>query len=176
MTTLIIDPFSNRVFTDRQGTISANYETFLGKQIYTPTNYIKADKMAVVNSCVVVGCGAKSLVDSFRNSFAKQAEFPKILPHQVNTTVYVVRAKNKGVQADKYYPVQCGIFKRLEWEKVSKVINGYVADGSGAEYALGALKAGVSPEEAIKIASDLDVFTDSEVAIMELPTQEGEQK
>lgn len=46
--------------------------------------------------------------------------------------------------------------------------SGRYAVGSGADYALGALEAGVSPEEAIRIASLYDSGTNSDARVVEI--------
>lgn len=63
-----------------------------------------------------------------------------------------------------------GIYHYLGRDKAiggpAEVQQDYMAIGSGREFALTALHLGKTPEEAIKIASELDIYTGSEIEIV----------
>lgn len=47
-------------------------------------------------------------------------------------------------------------------------LNEFYAFGSGASYALGAMTNGASPAEAVKIASEYDIFTGGDIIVMKV--------
>ena len=57
------------------------------------------------------------------------------------------------------------------WERIYDRLtlkDSWIIDGSGKEYAAGALKQGATPEEAINVASMLDEYTNNVVQKIEL--------
>lgn len=87
-----------------------------------------------------------------------QGERPKV-PRLKESTLWVLtgRGKNKRVEevlrGDRYVHVM--------------PINAPWAIGSGGEFALGAMGAGATAEEAVKIASKFDPFTNNKVTVLE---------
>lgn len=173
MTTIIIDGATQAVYTDSRttGTNSVgveNYETAAPKAFSMP------------DGSVVVCSGSVSLKNKIYGLKNKcgELELPSYTKIEEDSTVFHVIWKEDGLWVNRYIPN--GKHTGSWWSKSLSVLfsdkhDGYSIDhfnlgaskyltaGSGGDYAFAALKCGKSPEDAIKIASLCDRFTDDDV-------------
>lgn len=172
MTTVVIDCENKKVYSDRvtTNTRSANVGV-VERWVYGPpsiknsTSFKLTDKVYYASSgMLVTGSGRKDTIEGF-------CDHPHSFPDAfVGTTVFLLCVKGDTVQVIKYSCEGKRRFRHAKWkENVYTKNNGWIVTGSGAEYAKGALYAGVSPEEAIKAASMLDPFTGHEVQCTSIP-------
>lgn len=174
MTTIIIDGATQAVYTDGRttGTNSIGVENY---KTATPKAFSMPD------GSVVVCSGSVTLKDQIKRLSDKIGEL--VLPsytkiEEEDSTIFHVVWKEDGLCVNRYIPNGKHVGSWLE--KVLGVLfsdkhDGYSIDhfnigagsyataGSGGDYAFAALKCGKSPEEAIKIASLCDRFTDDDV-------------
>lgn len=61
-----------------------------------------------------------------------------------------------------------GLFWYNKWCRANKVMDAFYAIGSGAAYAIGAMKFGATAEEAVKCAMEFDCYTGGDVTTMRL--------
>ena len=173
MTTIIIDGATQAVYTDGRitGTNSIGVENY---KTATPKAFSMSD------GSVVVCAGSAALKDQIKRLSDKIGDLvlPRYTKIEEDSTVFHVVWKEDGLWVNQYIPN--GKHNGCWWEKVLGVLfsdkhDGYSIDhfnigagsyltaGSGGDYAFAALECGKSPEEAIKIASLCDRFTDDDV-------------
>lgn len=152
MTTGIIDFKEGKIYTDRMVTVSlSNEET----HIFDDNSYEKA--WHIGSGYVLVGAGlADDLVNFASSYFKRRLSSPK----GRNSVAYVCTMKGDDmVHVQKFVPVKGLFFKK--WKRVDSrmMSSGYLSYGSGGDYAWGALKAGATPMEAMRITSECDEST-----------------
>ncbi|WP_461533446.1 hypothetical protein [Sinomicrobium sp.] len=129
-------------------------------------------KLHPTEGVVIVGAGDKRLIDRFKRNYGKDVPC-KIDSSDGNATIYVVSKRPIGLLIDKY-TIKQG--KRKWWLKKTRIWNiesfvqtqGFISDGSGGDYAAGAMVSGKTGKEAIEIASTLCPYTDGNVQEVEL--------
>jgi len=98
-----------------------------------------------------------------------------VLPEPSNnrTVIYKVKRKGDSLEIDIYTAIKL----KNKWWQGDKFDwgvgyycdnKGYIVDGSGGQYAAGALEMGATGEEAIIAASRLDQYTGTEVDVVAL--------
>lgn len=179
MTTLIIDCANQKVFADTCTTTSQRIsydKTVLG---YLLTDREKTElhehrvvrernnKIHKVGDTVIVGCGDKRLIDRFVENYNTDSECD-IRQNDGDARIYVVSKREIGLLVDTYTPKTVKkkwyFRKQKVWDIKSEVkTQGFITDGSGGDYAAGALTAGASGVDAIIAASQLDPSTNNKV-------------
>lgn len=132
-----------------------------------------AKKIAEVGGCLVSGAGRWASVLKFQNWFADVMNHE--IAQQENPYIQVVMPEDM-VEDDflglVLYPD--GVVYMFEGGQYSYEVKQPVSIGSGSPYALAAMKAGCSAEEAIGIACDMDCYSGGNIQVFELEQpQEG---
>ena len=151
MTTLIIsfdecviasDSRGTRRGASKHGSTCSNYED----------NTTKMWKLG--DNLWLMGTGCLNTIHKFMRSYSS-LEFPKT---KCKTEVALVRLKDGQLEVDRYYTTTERTWSRyLKWDHSYHTgEHGFITLGSGRDYALGALKAGVSIEEAMSVAKKCD--------------------
>lgn len=162
MTTIIIDTHEGAIYTDRMVSYTRYKTTIVGRKAdHSFVDPQGVDKVwRPTNDHYITGCGSLHDIENFVISYTTK----KLRrPNSTGSFVYVCVKKEGGVQVQKW-----GVNTRrfwYKWELLSdRVLTGtYITDGSGGQFALGALAAGVTPEQAIIAASLCDTGTGSRV-------------
>lgn len=162
MTTIVIDCSEAKVYSDSCRT-TTSYISVSGQVVdIGKSGEAKTKKVHNLHDRIITGCGVAKLIDAF-----VQTGMDTPIPRGCeNTTIFVVYKRQGGVSVCTYKPQEVGKWfsKRRIWKCSSETYTkDYICAGSGAEYARGALAAGVSPTEAVIAASMCDPYTDSEV-------------
>lgn len=120
-----------------------------------------ADKAVKYNDCIFFVAGTEadtqSIIEEYEsaktNQFQSHNEYDSEALVLDNRQIYLYQIDNS-----RYYVTQLRI-------------DDIVAIGSGARFALGAMYAGCSAEEAVKIASQLDVYTGGPINTTRIPDE-----
>ena len=174
MTTVIVDRKEGKVYSDSRCTQTNISGMFNKKEEYT---FGKANKIYRVHGHVITGCGSLGLLIKVVNKFHTIKALPKSFfmrsefDHD-NTTVLV----NKRTLG-KVYTARYELFVKnypFGWKRVS-VAKDFLGEeyshsvrGSGMDLALGAMEQGATPKEAITIAAKYDIYTDSDVKVVDI--------
>lgn len=154
MTTIIIDPNTESIYSDSRGTYSETGCFAKSKKIHT------LGQMYL--SCATGDLGTYEI---FRASFdIALAKLPsKIWPYRLKScTIFVVSKDGGTIHVNTYVPI-CRLFYS-EFKLVSsRILTEPLVAGSGSNFAKAALACGKTPEEAIKLTATLDIATDSNV-------------
>lgn len=165
MTTLIIDFNTKAVYADSRSTSS--------KEGTSATKFEEDNKkiFPICEGKVITGCGcadtlklaAQGLLNGYLDFLPKTKEY---------ATIYVVSKRGDIIEVEKYTTKKKSwLTGYYSWSRVYKQLStkdSWITDGSGGDYAAGALKQGATPEEAINVASMLDEFTNNVVQKIEL--------
>lgn len=168
MTTIIVCGSSRVVYTDSQGTNTPANTAAI--------NYVSTKKAGYLNDkSVVAGSGKLSLLNRVLSVRSKLC-LPKYYSGETNTTIIHVTPRENGVIVNCYRPdyMSLSILDKLVFSlgigctkysvETFRVYDGqHYTLGSGCEYAKGILKCGKTPEETIKLVSQLDNYTDNNV-------------
>ena len=176
MTTVVIDFKERKVLADRQ-TTQTYYEKFSIFHRVTVTEpkinkdsfSIEAnDKIHKVGDVVLVGSGDRDEVLRLVAEYINRNHVPK--PKTDNVTLAVVRKKGDGLFVELYDGKKGKHFWNSHvWDfKVIQGNDSIITFGSGGDYAYGAIKAGVSSEEAMVAASKCDKYTSFEYDVVTL--------
>ena len=176
MTTFVIDCERQAVYADSCRTtvkLAQHDKTIVGHLLTTSPHWadfrvirFKTSKIRQKENVVIVGAGDSELISRFSSTYG--SEMPCGIKSEEDATIYVVEKRDVGLVVDKYTVAE----KRPKWYLKKKQVwciestvltKGFITGGSGVEFAQGALEAGCTPTEAIKVASRLCPYTNSEV-------------
>lgn len=181
MTTIVVDIQNAKVYSDTLITSTCNEwekDGFLknGKKIHDWVCQEKGKykKLYENDSYIIAGAGCMDTLVAFK------CRYPECIPVPTGlSTIMVLMKRHNAVSIITYNSEEVKqsfmdyMFDRptkYKWKKTTKVLDGdWHVIGSGHMYALGALKAGKTPEEAIKIASSLDSSTGDDVVSFDIP-------
>ncbi|AGH31993.1 peptidase HslV family [Vibrio phage PWH3a-P1] len=181
MTTLIIDRENGIVVSDSRGTIEK--ETLSLKLLPYPCVKRKKDKTHLtvqkifeVNNHVIVGCGSLDVLELFvhkvkMHNFHFDNTYYYKFDHDVDSTNVYINKRTAGkvyTLTLKIEPVKLGFgWYKLKIEKEFPDKQ-YTVAGSGRHLATGAVEAGGSIIECIKIAAKHDNYTDDDIQMVTL--------
>lgn len=175
MTTVIVNLIEKKVYSDYRMTCSdTTYTGLLGSfDISTkpPSEDYFQERTKIhrlYNLSLVVGAGNTGDVDLVRaclqnNEYLIGRSFSgssRVL-HVYQDSGEVVVKVYKGKKVFGGYKCESGDF-------ILPKLKGYLAIGSGADYALGALASGATPEQAICAAAKLDDGTDNKIQVEDI--------
>lgn len=132
-------------------------------------------KVRKINNCLVAGAGRLSSVIAFFEWFEKWSDAQVVQGEAPHVTVFVP----EGINDEDFHGLVIfsdRVIFFYEGGKTSYSLENqeYVAIGSGADYAIAAMDAGLSAEEAVKIAIGRDVFSGGEVFVETLDPEPEE--
>lgn len=174
MTTVVVDIKNQVAYADKVSTRiedkSRNWleAMFLGQSsldkvvsFVTDTSKLRRN----LQGYLLTGSGLSSAIDGFCDWPAQVPDCPS-----VNTTVLILIPRGDSVLVVKYQSQKArSWWQRNKWIQSQTVHKeGYICLGSGSDYAMGAVMAGVHPEQAIQAASKIDVHTGHEVDSLSL--------
>ena len=167
MTTLIIDFNTKSVYTDSRSTSSK--DGTVAKEFEEDCNKI----YHLLDGKVLVGYGCYNTINKAAHNLLsnKGLDFlPKT--KESSTTIYIVSKKGDNIEIEEYKTNKkhwlTGYYSwRRTYDRLT-LKDSWITDGSGGDYAAGALKQGATPEEAINVASMLDEYTNNVVQKVEL--------
>ena len=175
MTTVIVNRKTGKVYSDSRITHTNISGIFSNKEEYT---YSKTYKIFSVHKHVITGSGSLRVLHEVVDRFHKSKYLPDIFyfrdKYGCDDTCVLVTKRT----LDKVYTARYDLsIKNLPfgWKrvKVDKDFFGenftYSIRGSGMQLAIGALEQGATPEEAIKIASKHDMYTDDNIQTFDIP-------
>ena len=166
MTTLIIDFNTEAVYTDSRSTSSKD-ET-VAKEFKEGCNKI----YHLPDGKVLVGCGCYDTIKKAADNLLSNKGLDFLPKTKEYATIYIVSKKGDNIEVEEYETKKKSwLTGYYAWGRVCKQLStkdSWITDGSGREFAAGALKQGATPEEAIKIASMLDEYTNNVVQKIEL--------
>lgn len=179
MTTVFIDFKEQTILADRQST-STHYKPYedlwdlAKKRQLVPHSFSieSKDKIYSVEGddpCVLVGAGVSSEIERLKKFFNRHGYID--FPETEDVTMAVVRKKGKGLFVELYTGKSSKKWYRTKhyWDVERLQGNTQVVTfGSGGDYAYGAYKAGASPVEAMRTASECDIYTSSDIDIKKL--------
>lgn len=122
-------------------------------------------KISKVDNCLIGGCGNAELLSWFLNNFSGKI-FNKVT-HNPYTTI----ASRNSDEFQGIVISPRGKVFLLEGTLVPfeiKPMGGFIAIGAGASFAMGAMEAGASAEEAIRVASKFNSATGGRVQKVKL--------
>lgn len=173
MTTIVIDCEKQTVFTDSCTTVNKYFMCrktvlgyFLTSDKYHTYNVERCvtDKIESKGDVVITGTGDKDLIDRFKRMYGK--DIPCEIQKDENAVIYVVSKRDVGLLIDKYTVKRLNRlwYKKPAWEIETFVkTTGFITDGSGGDYAAGAMMIEHDGRKAIKAASLLCPYTDGNV-------------
>lgn len=160
MTTIAIK--DNKVASDSQMTSG-----------YTISS-LEVEKVVDINGCIVSGAGSFAQIVKFRQWFMEHSD--ALIAQQDNPNVHIPLPED--LQGGDFlglvlYP-DGELYLYEGRTDVAYEVEQPFSIGSGSDFAIAAMKSGSSAEEAVKIATELDVFSGGEVKVFELeePPQE----
>lgn len=176
MTTVIIDFKEKKVLADKQTTQTFREDASILHMVMgtkpkindTSFGIESNDKIHKVGDVVLVGAGDTGEILRLVKSYTSYGYIPK--PEVKDVTMAVVRAKGKGLLVE-LYEGQGGkhFWNSPTWDfKVIQGEDNVITFGSGGNYAHGAIKAGVSSDEAMEAASKCDKYTSFEYDVVTL--------
>lgn len=186
MTTIVIDFKEQSVYADKCTTYT--HSTCLDKNLTgilfsseSERSDMKVarretDKLYVSGNKVITGCGDTDLIRKFQRHYDSDKTTPILADEYA--IIYVIEKRPQGLVVDTYKPVdgprKWYLKRQKVWQITSEVrTEGYITKGSGGDYAMGALLAGVSPQDAIRLASTVDPYTGFGVDCVDLNELEG---
>lgn len=179
MTTIVVDIQNAKVYSDTLTTSRCDgweKSGFLSndKKSWSYQEKDKFKKIFPHDSYVIAGAGCMDTLISFDKSYPDTVPLPTSL-----TTIMVLMRRYNSICIITYNAEMVEktlldiVFNRptkYKWKRTTKVLDGdWHVIGSGDMYAMGALKAGKNPEEAIKITSSLDSSTGDDVVSFDIP-------
>lgn len=175
MTTVIVDRKRGKVYSDSRATHTNISGIFKNKEEHT---YSKTTKIFSIHRHVITGCGSLRVLHEVVDRFHKSKHLPDTFYFRDkqdcdNTCVLVTKRSSGDVYTVMY---NLSVSNLLEGWKRVKVDKDFIGEdfncsvrGSGMELAIGALEQGATPEEAIKIASKHDMYTDDNIQTYDIP-------
>ncbi len=165
MTTIIIDCGNKKVYADTRATEQLVYKS-------VKREYSEVKKVFEIDEYVITGTGNYESLLNFRQMYKDKGSIPT--PTGI-ITVYVVQDKGKTLQVDTYESEKYFDWLTLKHKykytvSTTNYTAGFVVDGSGIEYAQGALAAGASPRAAIRAAAACHSGTGPTVDCVDVPT------
>lgn len=156
MTTIAIK--DNKVASDSQMTAG-----------YTISS-LEVEKVVNINGCIVSGAGSFAQIVKFRQWFMEHSD--ALIAQQDNPNVHIPLPED--LQGGDFFGLVLypdGELYLYEGRTdVAYEVDQPFSIGSGSDFAIAAMKAGASSEEAVKVATELDVFSGGEVKVFELET------
>lgn len=176
MTTVIIDFKEKKVLADKQTTQTYYEESSVLHTLSVIEPKINKesfgiehnDKIHKVRDVILVGSGDRDEVLRLKKEYTYRNHIPK--PKTDNVTLAVVRKKGDGLFVE-LYDGQKGkhFWNSPAWDfKIIQGNDNIITFGSGGDYAYGAIRAGVSSEEAMVAASKCDKYTSFEYDVVTL--------
>ena len=165
MTTLIIDFNTKAVYSDSRTT-----QTQDGNE--TVRFDEDALKLFKVKDKVLAGVGCAEVLSKVRDNLIIYNNFNFLPKTKRKAAIYLVSKKGDAIEVEEYTTKKKSwLTGYYSWSRVYKQLStkdSWITDGSGGDYAAGALKQGATPEEAIIVASTLDEYTNNVVQKIEL--------
>ena len=175
MTTVIVDRKKGKVYSDSRLTSTNMSGIFKTKEEYT---YSRTNKIFSVHKHIITGCGSLRVLYEVVERFHTKKMLPNTIyfrcDNDCDDTCVLVTKRT----LDRIYTASYDLsVKNLPFGwKCVKVDKDFIGEdfncsvrGSGMELAIGALEQGAMPEEAIKIASKHDMYTDDDIQIYDIP-------
>lgn len=174
MTTVIVDRKEGKIYSDSRGTttsISGVLKKREGRE------YSKVTKIYRIHDHIITGCGSLAILHHVIGKFHNLKWLPSkfFMRNQNlcdNTTVLVTKSCLGRVYTVRYELTIRNLVFGWKIVKVDKEMIDdeyrYTVKGSGSAFAIGALEQGSNPEEAIKIASKHDIYTDYDIKVVSL--------
>ena len=160
MTTIAIK--DNKVASDSQMTAG-----------YTISS-LEVEKVVNINGCIVSGAGSFAQIVKFRQWFMEHSD--ALIAQQDNPNVHIPLPED--LQGGDFlglvlYP-DGELYLYEGRTDVAYEVEQPFSIGSGSDFAIASMKSGSSAEEAVRVATELDVFSGGEVKVFELeaPPQE----
>lgn len=149
----------------RDGIMASDGKITSGDRI----DWLDLKKVRKINNCLIGGAGRLRSVFAFFDWFERWSDAQVVQGQAPHVDVFIP----EGIDDEDFYGLVVfsdGTIFHYEGGKYSYEIPGekYTSIGSGSYYALAALDAGVSAEEAVKIASGRDVFTGGQIFVEQL--------
>lgn len=172
MTTIIVDRKEGKVYSDSRCTNTTVSGVFKKKEQYT---HSKVKKIYRVKGHIITGCGSLGMLLHVVKRFHKDSRLPNSFfvksKYDHDSTIIMVSKQCLGKNYTARYELSVkNLPFRWKRVKVEKYLLGedvsHSIYGSGQLLAMGALEQGASPEEAIKIASKHDMYTDDDVKVV----------
>lgn len=149
----------------RDGIMAAEGKMTLGDMVIK----LDTEKVFWVNNHLVGVCGRARAINTFVSWLQKQTDYhivnsevgdlvdliPPVLEDDEGYTALVVTPSRQVLMYEGNTPIDMGIDVPM-------------SVGSGSCFALAAMKAGVSAEEAVKVACELDVYSGGEITVVQL--------
>ena len=175
MTTVIVNRETGKVYSDSRVTHTNISGIFRSKEEYT---YSRTTKIFSIHGHIITGCGSLEVLHKMVERFHTKKMLPNTLyfrcDNDCDDTCVLVTKRS----LDKVYTASYDLsIKNLPfgWKRVN-VVKDFIGEdfncsvrGSGVELAIGALEQGATPEEAIKIASKHDMYTDDNIQTFDIP-------
>ncbi|WP_290738585.1 hypothetical protein [Haliea sp.] len=167
MTTVIIDFKDKKVLADKQTTqmfYKGSSKHLNDKSFAIDTN----DKIHRHDDILLTGSGDRDEILRLIRIYKNRGHI--VEPNLPDVTIAVVRAKGDGLFIELYNSVKGKHFwNSPTWDlKLIQGDDNVITFGSGGDYAMGAIKAGVSSEEAMIAASKCDKYTSFEYDVVRL--------
>ena len=175
MTTVIVNRKTGKVYSDSRLTHINISGVFRTKEEYS---YTKTDKIFSVHNHIITGGGSLRILQEVVDRFHMKKSLPGVFyfrdKYDCDNTCALVTKKTLGECHTASYDL---VVQHLPfgWKRV-KVTKEFLGEdislsvrGSGMGLAIGALEQGATPEEAIKIASRHDMYTDDTIRIFDVP-------
>lgn len=104
----------------------------------------------------IAGSGSINTITRFAANYPDDLIIPKR-----DASIIVCKVKGKGVHVEIFKTVPSKKwFRKYDWKQETILkSDGYITIGSGGDYAMGALLAGIHPVEAIQATSKIDIHT-----------------
>lgn len=176
MTTIVVDTKNAKVYSDTLISMTIGRTTNHGFMVKTQEqwkayNLHEYSKIYPFDDYIIAGSGCMDTLQKFTEQYPVELPTPKgdtvvlVLSKRMNTVSYL---KFTTVRHDKkWYHLKK---KPMTWKCESKIaLRDYLALGSGEDVAMGALLAGASPEDAIKLTSLVDNGTNDKVVSFYIP-------
>ena len=182
ITTIIVDFKEGRVYADRQTTNTHAqcenklFDTLIGNKVYGVTTLYENQTTKVHkldNGIIFSAAGSCDIIDKCHQAVMHNKPLPSPTEEDhLGTTILVVTktgdAENATITLTTYSSRRKSTSwyreQQFEWERKSfKKTEGYATLGSGQQYAMGALMAGATPEEAIVATSKVCLYTNADV-------------
>ena len=175
MTTVIVNRKTGKVYSDSRLTHTNISGVFRTKEEYSYTN---GDKIFSVHKHIITGSGSLRVLHEVVDRFHMKKLLPKVFyfrdKYDSENTCILVTKKTLGENYTASYELYVEHLP-FGWKRV-KVTKEFLGEdvslsvrGSGMCLAIGALEQGATPEEAIKIASRHDMYTDDTIRIFDVP-------
>lgn len=175
MTTIVIDVQNCKVYSDSRGTQSDEKFSIKNFGCVTEESYNDTTKKIFkVGNHVITGCGSLDLLtkivgDCQRGNFHTPENFYVKSKFDFNKTkVYICKKVNGKLSGVKLYltPKRIPLTNMVKVKIVKEVLDQdclFYTDGSGYQYASGAVQAKATPKEAVNIAIKFDKYSGGEI-------------